>query len=202
MTTAAKIVRNPGEGHGLVRLTDAHFDALVKGQPAGLVPALVLLKPHGYGGQETAKGSKRHVDYELYRVEPFLESGDRDDAMWKVQSMYEARTSTGSQRPLPINLAGEERRQFLLERIDARADDLGLSDGELADAWREHHGFTAAGGTDRQFDIPGDYRKGGLSQLLDFALTFGAVEPEAGPDIDDEDADAVDLDEDSEGDED
>lgn len=170
--TKAKLVTNPAEGHGLTqRITDPHFSALTKGEPIGLIPALVLLKPHGYGGNVTANGEHRHVSYEVAKLEPILEPGDRTDAMWKVQALYEARTSTGSQRPLPIGLAGEERRLFLIERIEDWAARNEITGGELEQQWREHYGI---GTGDELYGIPGDYGKAAVNHLLQFALEVGA----------------------------
>lgn len=202
--TLAKFVPNPAESHGLTdRILDPHFDALAKGQPVGLVPALVLLKPHAYGGNITTRGTQRHVKYEIARCEPITDPGDRENAMWQVQALYEARTSTGSQRPLPLGMPTEERRQALMERIEDRSKELGLTGGELEQRWRTHFGFPADGEkTDHMFEIPGDYRKAGVTQLLEFAITIDA-EKGGSSDVDEDDDegdDATDADEAGTGD--
>lgn len=171
--TQAKIAPSPAEGHGLTeRITQPHYSAYTKGEPIDMVPALVLLKVSGHGGHDTANGRVNTVKYELAKVEPFLEAGDRENALWQIQSMYEARTSTGAQRPLPLGLPNEERRQFLMERMEAWADERGITGAELDARWREEFGI----GPDEDWSygdsgVPADYRRASVAHLLQFADT-------------------------------
>lgn len=172
--TTAKIVPAPAEGHGLIDgIASKHFAAYSKGEPIGLIPAMVLLKVHGQTARDTAHGRHRSVQYELVKLEPIIEPGDREDAMWKIQSLYENRTSTGEQRALPIGLATEERRQLLMERIEewSKQQDPELTGGQLERKWRDHFGV---GNGDQLYEIPGDYRKAGVQHLLQFAIEIGA----------------------------
>lgn len=182
--TQAKLAVSPAEGHGLIdAITQAHYAAYSKGEPIEYIPALVLLKVAGHGGHDTANGRVNTVKYEAVRLEPITEPGDRDDVMWKIQSLYESRTSTGEQRPLPLGLKTEERRQSLMERLEDWADTHDVSGADLEQRFRDHFGV----GTDPEanlYGIPGDYRKASVAHLLQFAIEIGA-EPQ--PDEDESD---------------
>lgn len=177
--TQTKLAPSPAEGHGLTdRVTDAHYTAYSKGEPIEVVPALVLLKVCGNGGHDTANGRVNTVRYEITRLEPFANE-DRTDALWQIQAMYEARTSTGSQRPLPLGLPNEERRQFLMERIEDWAKDNDVNGSDLEAMWRAEFGIGDVDGAD--YGTPADYRHASVQKLLQFALECGA-EKEKGDD--------------------
>lgn len=170
--TQAKLVPSPAEGHGLTdRITDPLFAAYLKGDRTDLIPALVLLKVHGAGGNDTANGRHQFVRFEATRCEP-IPVEDRTDALWQIQALYEARTSTGTQRPLPIGLPNEERRQFLMERIEQWATDNGVSGADLEQQWRAEFGIGDVDGAD--YGTPADYRHASVQKLLQFALECGA----------------------------
>lgn len=175
--TQAKLATNPADGHGLTdRLTGPHYTAYSKGEPIEYVPALVLLKVAGHGGHDTANGRVNTVKYEAVRLEPILEPADRDDTLWKIQALYEARTSTGSQRALPIALAGEERRLHLIEQIEDWGTREEMTGAELEARWRDYFGI----GDDpdaNYFGLPGDYRLAGVQHLLQFAIEVHAEQP-------------------------
>ena len=183
--TSAKLVTSPAEGHGLTdTITRRHFTAYVKGEPFEYFPALAMFKGHGQTSRDTAQGRHEAVQYEAVKIEPFSDPADRDDAMWKIQALYEARTSTGSQRVLPLGLPNEERRLALLERIEDWADKAGLTGAELEQKWRDHYAI----GDDPEanyFGLPGDYRLGSVQYLLQFAIEIGA-EPK--PDQEDDES--------------
>lgn len=178
--TDAKFVTSPAQGHGLTdRITDPHYTAYSKDEPVQMIPALVLLKVHGNGGNDTAQGKHRFVKYEVVKLEPFLDSNERTDAMWRIQALYEARTSTGSQRPLPLGLEGEERRVALMERIEDWAKDREIAGADLEGKWREYWAI----GPDKDWSfgdagVPGDYRRASVQHLLEFALELGAEKPD------------------------
>lgn len=182
--TQAKLAPSPSDGHGLTdRITGPHYSAYSKGESIEYIPALVLLKVAGHGGHDTANGRVNTVKYEAVRLEPILEPSDHDDMLWKIQALYEARTSTGSQRPLPIGLAGEERRLALIERIEEWATHEDLSGGELEQMWRDHFGI----GEDPEanlYGIPGQYEKASVAHLLQFAIETGAEKGDQ--DVDDD----------------
>lgn len=186
--TAAKFVTSPAEGHGLTdTITSRHFAAYVKGERTDLVPAMVLLKVHGQTSRDTAQGRHSSVQYELVKCEPILDPSDRDNAMWQIQSLYEARTSTGAQRPLPLLLPNEERKQALLERIDDWATENDLTGGDLEARWRTEFGI----GPDEEWSygdggVPSDYRKASVAYLLQFAIEVGAEPRPEGDDTGDD----------------
>lgn len=184
--TSARLVPSPADGHGLTEtITSKHFAAYTRGERTDLLPALVLLKVHGQTSRDTANGRHSSVQYEVVKLEPVTDPDDRDDAMWTIQSLYEARTSTGEQRPLPLGLANEERRQALMERIEKWSADTGLTGVELEQRWRESFGIDPDDPDGNIAGVPGDYRKASVSSLLQFAIEVGA-EPKAA-DQDDED---------------
>lgn len=182
--TSAKLVPSPAEGHGLIdAITAKHFSAYTRGERTDLVPALVLLKVHGQQSRDTANGRHQSVQYEVVKCEPVTDPMDRDDVVWKIQSLYEARTSTGDQRPLPLGLATEERRQFLMERIEDWSKSQELTGAQLDAKWREVFGIDPTNPDSGNIaGVPGDYHKGSVAALLQFSIEVGA-EPE--PDEDD-----------------
>lgn len=171
--TQTKLAPSPAEGHGMTdRITDLHYSAYSKGEPIEVVPAMVLLKVCGNGGHDTANGRVNTVRYEITRLEPITEPNDRTDALWQIQALYEARTSTGSQRPLPLGLPNEERRQFLMERIEDWAKDNEINGTDLEAMWRAEFGIGDVDGAD--YGTPADYRHASVQKLLQFALECGA----------------------------
>lgn len=185
--TSARLLSSPSEGHGLTdKITDPTYSALVKGEPAGTIVAIAVLKPVGAGQRETAQGLHRHVAYEAIKLEPVGDSNQESELRYLVQALYEQRTSTGEQRSLPLGIPGqadEERRKALLERIDDHADDQGWTGAQLEEKWREHFGFTE--GSEFSYGdrgVLGDYHKAAWAHLLEFAGAIGAMntpEPEA-----------------------
>lgn len=178
--TDARIKSAPASGHALTdRLLDPLYAAYGKGEPIDVIPALVLFKVTGNGGHDTANGRINHVQLEAMRIEVSMEPADREDMIWKIQSLYEGRTSTGSQRPLPIGLAGEERRVFLIERIEEHWTTNGMSGADGEQQWRTYWGIEP----DKDWSwgdrgTPADYRNAGIVHLLEFALEIGAEKPD------------------------
>jgi hypothetical protein len=171
--TTAKLVQAPAEGHGVTdTITDALYQALVGGKPTRPIIGLVLLEPIGTSQRKTAQGLHRSVTFEAVKLEPVHDSNQAGELMWLLQALYEQRTSTGEQRALPLGIPGievEEKRQESMERIEAWSAEQEMTGGDLDTAWREHFGI----GPDQDFSngdtgVPGDYRKAGLQQLLEF----------------------------------
>lgn len=202
--TAARLLAAPSEGHGLTdKQTDELYHLLVDGKPTRPVLALVLLDPVATAQRKTAKGLHRSVTFEAARVEPILDSNQAGELMWLLQKLYEQRTSTGDQRMLPLGGLGgdvEEKRQAAMERMEDWADEQGLLAGGLESQWRQHFGIDP----DKDFSygdhgVPGDYRKAGLQQLLEF--TFQHVDRhDAGEDDEDAADEGVDDAESADGD--
>lgn len=173
MTTRAKLSTSLPQGHGIPD-TDAMYQALVDGKPVRPVLALVLLEPVATAQRKTAKGLHREVTCEAIRVESVLDSNQAGELMWLLQKLYEQRTSTGAQGTLPLGGIGgdiDERRHEQMERMEAWAAQEQLTGGELETRWRAHFGIDP----DKDFSygdhgVPGDYRKAGLQQLMEFVL--------------------------------
>lgn len=191
--TTAKLVQAPAEGHGVTdTITDALYQALVGGKPTRPIIGLVLLEPIGTSQRKTAQGLHRSVTFEAVKLEPVHDSGQAGELMWLLQALYEQRTSTGEQRALPLGIPGievEEKRQESMERIEAWSTEQEMTGGDLDTAWREHFGI----GPDQDFSygdhgVPGDYRKAGLQQLLEFRFAH-VEEPHADGEIDGVDED-------------
>lgn len=192
--TQAKLAASPADGHGLTdRITGPLYTAYSKGEPIEYIPALVLLKVTGNGGHDTANGRVNHIKLEAVRLEPILEPGDRDEMLWKLQNLYEVRTSNGTQTSLPIGLEGEERRRYQIEKIDAWADANSLTEGDVSEKWRAAFGI----GDDpdaNYFGIPGDWRTASYSYLLQFSIEQGIEKAEPDTELDDDDLGTADDD--------
>jgi hypothetical protein len=199
--TSARILSTPGDGHGLTdRITDALYHALSNDQPAKPIVALVILDPVQHGGRKTAKGKHRFVSFEVTHLEPVLDANQANEVRWNIQSLYEARTTTGTQRPLPgLDATEKEKQLALMERIEDWAKQEGISGGDLDAKWRENFGIEP--GAEWSFGdqgVPGDYRKASHAYLLQFAYDVGVLSTETPlpheerEALDDEDDDASD----------
>jgi hypothetical protein len=173
MTTTAKLVTTPSEGHGLSdRLTGPLYQALTKGAPTDSIVALVLLEPVGCGQRKTAKGRHQHVVFDAVALEPILDSSEASNLMFRLQTLRDARNERAGQRTLPGNWPGmvdEERRVQALEQLEDWADGNGISLTELGAMWRDH--WEIGDGEEKSFGndgVHGDYRKAGWQQLLEF----------------------------------
>jgi len=178
MTTAAKLLREPGDGHGLVdSVTNPIYNALVNGKPTGDIVAIVILKPSGWGGSQTAKARHQHVNFEVSRLEPVYDSNQANELRWLLQGLYEQRTSTGEQRTLPLGLGSDaEKCAAVMERLEDWAEETGKTGADLEQMWRENFGI----GPDKDWSygdsgVPGDYRKASLAHLLSFGYEVGAI---------------------------
>lgn len=176
--TTAKLVTAPSEGHGLTqKITDPTYSALANGKPARPLIAIVELKPVGLGQRETARGRHQHVVYEATHLEPVIDIHQANELRYHLQALYEARTATGSQRPLPLALGrDDEKRLALMERMETWASEHELTAAELEDRWRENFGA----GTDDDWSfgdqgVPGDYRKASLAHLTSFCYSTGVL---------------------------
>lgn len=184
--TEAKLVTSPGEGSGLTHTVNEKVYAdLVAGRPPGTIAVVGLMVPVGYGERQTAKGYKRHVQYDFLRLEPVRDSHDADDVAWRVTRAYEQRTSRhGAQAELPLGNSPSEQRNGLLEVIREYASENQLTEGDLDEKWLSYFGGPehAASAT---------VAAGSLLQLMEFGRFVGAVEdPVPGKDEpDDEDDD-------------
>jgi hypothetical protein len=176
--TTAKLVTSPAEGHGLTsKLTDRLYHELANGRKVGSIIAVVELKPVGLGQRETAKGRHQHVAFEAAHLEPVADANQANDLRYLLQALYEARTSTGEQRALPLGLGGdEERRQALMERMEDWAKDQGMSGAQLEARWRENFGAdTDADWSWGDQGVPGDYRKATVAHLTSFCYSQGVL---------------------------
>lgn len=195
--TTAKFVTSPAEGHGLTdRITDPLYAALVTGKPTQRILAIVELEAVGTGQRKTKQGTHRNVVFEHSRVEIVTDPNMANELRYVSQALYEARTSTGEQRALPLGLGGDREKQLaLIERIEDWSKEAGLTGGELEAQWRDTFGI----GPDQDWSmgdtgIPGDYRKAGYVYLFEFAGKVGAIKTQVGVDSD------ADLDEDEDED--
>jgi hypothetical protein len=186
--TAAKLKTAPSEGHGLTdKITDVHWAAASKGEKPEDVVCVVVLRRSGIGQQETAQGMHRTVQYEAVRLEPVTDVDQIGELRYLAQALYEARTSNGQQRHLPLGIPGqghEERRVALIERIEAWADDNDITGAELEAKWRAEFGI----GDGQEYSygdrgVPADYRKSEVAWLLQFALSVGAMADQQAVDV-------------------
>jgi len=203
--TTAKILTNPGKGHGLVdNVTDPIYRALTKNEPTGEIVAVVVLRPKSFGATDTADGRHQHVSFEATKVEPVLDANQASELRYLLQGLYEQRTSTGQQRTLPLGLGTDRERQLaLIERIEEWSAEQNMTSGELEARWREQFGI----GPDQDWSmgdsgIPGDYRKAGIQRLLEFGYAVGALDsgdpqPQDDQPEDDDAADEDDSDDDT-----
>lgn len=178
--TQAKLVTSPAQGHGITdKHTNALYQALVDGKPTKPIIALVILEPVATAQRKTAQGLHRTVTFEAARLEPVLDANQAGELMYLTQALYEQRTSTGAHRPLPLGIPGleiEEKRQAVMERLEEWAAEAGMTGGEFEAAWREHFGIGDLDYSAGDHGVPGDYRKAGVQQLLEFGFAHDALD--------------------------
>lgn len=175
--TLARIKSAPADGHGLTdKIVDPHYHALATEQPTKPIVAIVILDPVENGGRKTAKGKHRVVRYEATHLEPVLDANQANELRWLIQALYEARTSTGTQRPIPGLGNDKENCLDVMERLEAWATGKGMTGADLERLWRDRHGMGPD--DDRSYGdqgVPGDYRKASFAQLLAFGYDVEAL---------------------------
>jgi hypothetical protein len=173
--TSARLQSAPADGHGLTdKITDPLYHALATDQPTRPLVAVVVLDPVEHGGRKTAKGKHRLVKFEVTHLEPVHDVNQANELRYFIQSLYEARTSTGQQRPLFALGRDDENRLGVMEKLEDWAADEGHTGADLEQMWREHFGI----GSDADWNegsVPGDYRKASLAHLLSFGYESGAL---------------------------
>lgn len=174
--TAARLVSNPAEGHGLTqRITDPLFHSLANDEDVDAIPCVVLLRPVGHGSRNTANGRKQFVQFEVARLEPIHDEHDADQVRHMIQTAWDRRHSA---QTLPLDWPSrndEDQRRFLFGLIDEWAAEEGKQPGEIAEAWRDHFGIDV-GTTDTPAGYaPVDYRKADAHRLREFCLSVGVI---------------------------
>lgn len=165
MTIEAKIVSKPIGGHGLTDdLLEAIHNELVKGKPAGLIPALVLLQP--LTATTNPGKNKRGVQIQLVRIEPVTNQADADRIRLSISEAYEARNTDGQ---ATLDLGEEDARRYL-SYIEEWRKERKLTIKAVGELWRES--FAPDSG------VLGDYRKAGKQPLYEFCLTQGIIHDE------------------------
>lgn len=170
--TDVKFGTNPAKGHGLGRITDGLYAQFTKGARTPLIPCLVLLEVDGTNIHKTNDGLQQSIRVQVVKVEPFTDQDDKDQAIWRLQKMFEQRTTSGEQtRIIMPDDAVEEQAKAELEAIDLISAELGLTGGELEANWREY--WAIGPDEERAFGNEGarrDYHKAAYQHLLEFRL--------------------------------
>lgn len=185
--TAARLVSNPAEGHGLVsRLTDPLFHALANDEEVESIPCVVLLKPVGHGSRNTANGRKQFVQFEVARIEPISDEHDAEQVRHLIQTAWDRRHTV---QTLPMDWPSRndnEQRQFLFSLIDEWAAEENKTPGEVAEAWRDHFGIDHDAKDTPPGYAPVDYRKADAHKLREFCLSVGVLADDDVADTDDD----------------
>lgn len=175
--TAAKLITNPAEGHGLIpRITDPLYYALANDEDSGeTIPCVVLLKPVGHGSRNTANGRKQFVQFEVARIEPVTDDYDAENVRHMLQAAWDRRHTV---QTLPLdwpNRNDDEQRQFLFSLIDEWAEAEDKTPGEIGEAWREYFGIEPDAKDTPPGYAPVDYKKADAHKLREFCLSVGVL---------------------------
>jgi hypothetical protein len=192
--TAARLISNPAEGHGLTsRVTDPLYHALANDEDTGeTIACVVLLKPVGHGSRNTANGRKQFVQFEVARIEPVTEAHDAEQVRHLIQSAWDRRHTV---QTLPLdwpNRNDEEQRRFLFGLIDEWAADESKTPGEVGEAWRTYYGIEPDAKDTPAGYAPVDYRKADAHKLREFCLSVGVLADDDVAGTSDDDALALD----------
>jgi len=179
--TAPKLVTNPPEGSGLIsNLVERDYQDLVRGKPAELRVARVMLQAVGQASRKTKDGVKTTVVYEIVRLEPCHDQHDADTVTWEIGRSYESRTSGNAQEMLPMS-GPSDQRDRLIDALFEWASEQDVPQSELDQRWTDYFGG-------REHASSETVRTGALVQLMEFARYVGAIEdPTVGASADDED---------------
>lgn len=188
--TAARLVSNPAEGHGLIpRITDPLYYALANDEDSGeTIPCVVLLKPVGHGSRNTANGRKQFVQFEVSRIEPITDDHNAEQVRYLIKTAWDRRHS-GQALPMDWpSRTDQEQRDFLFGLIDEWAAEDGKTPGEVGEAWRDYFGIEPDAKDTPPGYAPVDYRKADAHKLREFCLSLGILADDdvAGTDEDDE----------------
>lgn len=165
MTTAAKLTALQ-KGHGLTGrlVNDAYTELAAGGKPEPIV-VLAVLQPFKHSADIDGE---RDVTFKPTHVEPV----PADEVARYRELLEELQADRNGYLPLDFGTRPEdEQRKALIERIEAWADEHGLTGKDVDEKWRD-----LLGSGD---NAAGTYEKGSAQHLLQFAHSVGAVpEPE------------------------